>query len=189
MLNIGLIGYSEGNGHPISFSSIINGFDDALIDELNFPPIAQYLREANQDYIGSVLMKVNHVWCEDRNLAKKIADATLIEQVHDSYTSFPFSELDGVLILMDECQQRTTIVEHMIENNVRIFVDKPLYSTAEMSENYRRLLKEGSVMSCSCFRYDPQFDDVREAFIKKGYASLCQINYYRGYQKIFNSCS
>lgn len=168
LLNLGVVGYSEGNGHPISFSSIINGFDDVLIDELNFPSIAQYLRDANQSYIGSVPMKVNHIWCGDKKLAEKIANATFIEQVHDSYTTFPFSELDGVLILMDDCLQRTVIIELMVENNVKIFVDKPLYSNSEMSEKYNLLLKDGRIMSCSCLRYDPQFDNVREAFLKQG---------------------
>ena len=27
MIKIGIIGYSEGNGHPYSYSSIFNGFD------------------------------------------------------------------------------------------------------------------------------------------------------------------
>ena len=28
MIKIGIIGTSEGNGHPYSFSAIINGYDD-----------------------------------------------------------------------------------------------------------------------------------------------------------------
>ena len=49
----------------------------------------------------------------------------------------------------------------MVENDVKIFVDKPLYSTSEMSEKYKLLLKGWPHNeSCSCFGYDPQFDDV-----------------------------
>ena len=30
-VRVGMIGLSEGNGHPFSFSAILNGYDDAAL--------------------------------------------------------------------------------------------------------------------------------------------------------------
>ena len=34
ILNLGVIGLSEGNGHPYSWSAIFNGYDSVEMDEL-----------------------------------------------------------------------------------------------------------------------------------------------------------
>ena len=161
LLNLGVIGFSPGNGHPVSFSSIINGFDEAIIRDLDFPSIARYLCDADPSYIGSISMRVNHIWCDELRLARKIASAAFIKNVHESYKTFPLHKIDGVLILMDECPQRSQIIEYMVSHGIKVFVDKPLFSRLDESEKYKELLSEGAVMSCSCLRYDPQFDDIR----------------------------
>jgi hypothetical protein len=35
--NVGILGLSEGNGHPFSFSAIINGYDDVGLTEGGWP--------------------------------------------------------------------------------------------------------------------------------------------------------
>ena len=43
-LNIGIIGSNEGNGHPISFSSIFNGYNKKYLNKFcKFDLIKQYL--------------------------------------------------------------------------------------------------------------------------------------------------
>ena len=49
MLKLGIIGLSEGNGHPYSWSSIINGgFDEATMADCGYAGIPIYLT-ANKD--------------------------------------------------------------------------------------------------------------------------------------------
>ena len=43
MINIGIIGLNEGNGHPISFSCIINGYDDAELKKVGWDVIYKYI--------------------------------------------------------------------------------------------------------------------------------------------------
>lgn len=52
MIKLGMIGMSEGNSHPYSWSSIINGVFNA--DEktrVGYPAVAAYLN-ANKDTLG-----------------------------------------------------------------------------------------------------------------------------------------
>ena len=43
ILNLGIIGGSEGNGHPYSWSAIFNGYDPNAINDCAFPSIPIYL--------------------------------------------------------------------------------------------------------------------------------------------------
>ena len=46
-LKIGIIGISEGNGHPYSWSSIFNGFDEKELIKCPYPAIIEYLKKKN----------------------------------------------------------------------------------------------------------------------------------------------
>ena len=49
-INIGLIGYSDGNGHPFSWSAIVNGFNQKYLNKCPFPIIRDYLSEEKNKY-------------------------------------------------------------------------------------------------------------------------------------------
>ena len=40
---LGIIGISDGNGHPYSWSAIINGYEPAKMENCGFPVIPRYL--------------------------------------------------------------------------------------------------------------------------------------------------
>ncbi len=44
-LRLGIIGVSEGNGHPYSWSSIFNGFDRKELKKCPYPTIIEYLKK------------------------------------------------------------------------------------------------------------------------------------------------
>ena len=50
-MNIGIIGESEGNGHPYSWSAIINGFDYKFLNEIPFPAIKKYLTNKDSNKV------------------------------------------------------------------------------------------------------------------------------------------
>ena len=52
MINIGIIGLNEGNGHPISFSCIINGYDDVELKNTGWDVIYNYIRIQNKADFG-----------------------------------------------------------------------------------------------------------------------------------------
>ena len=58
---IGIIGYSEGNGHPYSFSSIFNGYNSKKFDK-EWSIIQNYLEtKPKVDFINN-LARVEKIW-------------------------------------------------------------------------------------------------------------------------------
>ncbi len=51
-VRVGIIGMSEGNGHPFSFSAIINGYDDAGLAVSGWPGIHAYVRRRDPSEFG-----------------------------------------------------------------------------------------------------------------------------------------
>ena len=71
-LKFGIIGISEGNGHPYSWSSIFNGFDPVTIKQSGFPVIEKYLSERiyPDDFIQTA--NVTHIWTQNIEISRKI---------------------------------------------------------------------------------------------------------------------
>ena len=44
IIKTGMIGISSGNGHPYSWSAIVNGYDEIEIKKCRFKVIPNYLR-------------------------------------------------------------------------------------------------------------------------------------------------
>jgi len=85
MIKIGIIGISEGNGHPYSFSAIINGYDDKYMSLSGWDNIYNYLKERPISDFGIQDSKITHVWTQDIEESKKIAKASKIEHVVEKY--------------------------------------------------------------------------------------------------------
>ena len=55
-LNIGIIGSNEGNGHPISFSSIFNGYNEKYLSKFcKFELIKQYLPKFHKNKKSNII--------------------------------------------------------------------------------------------------------------------------------------
>lgn len=156
--NVGLIGYSEGNGHPYSFSAILNGYDQAQMDASPYPGIADYLSVRKKDEFGIGDMKVTHVWAPEREIAQNIADCTHIATVSDHYLDM-LQEVDVVLILRDDAESHREIAAPFLEAGKFVFIDKPLCTNADDLNYFMPWIREGKLMSCSGFRYYPSIVD------------------------------
>ena len=44
-IKIGILGFTEGNGHPYSWSAMFNGYDPAEMETCGFPVIPRYLEK------------------------------------------------------------------------------------------------------------------------------------------------
>ena len=73
ILKLGIIGLSEGNGHPYSWSAIINGYNPKLMKSCGFPVIYNYLseREFPKDKIRNA--SVNYIWTQSKQLSNHIS--------------------------------------------------------------------------------------------------------------------
>src|SRR5690554_6104945 len=110
MIKIGMIGMNNGNAHPISWTSIINGvFDEQMISKIGYPAISAYLT-ANRDTIGVGGASVSHLWTQDIDLSKQIASCCGIEHCCKSLEDM-VGAVDAVIIARDDAEQHRELAE------------------------------------------------------------------------------
>ena len=85
IINLGVIGISEGNGHPYSWSAIFNGYNKKKMENCGYPAIYDYLKDQKFPDAQIKEGRVTHIWTQDLSLSQKIASATLIENIADDY--------------------------------------------------------------------------------------------------------
>lgn len=152
MIRLGLVGYNEGNGHPYSFSAIINGYDKDKMRKSRFPVIAHYLDARPSSEIGLSGLRVTHIWCPKKEVAEEISKCTFIEYIVDRYEDIA-NYVDAVIIARDDVESHFEIAKFFLEKGKYVFVDKPLCHKKEELEYFIPFLQKGQLMSCSGLRY------------------------------------
>lgn len=153
MIKLGIIGMSEGNAHPYSWSAIINGkFDSAEISDAGYPAVASYLA-ANEDTLGIPDAAVTHLWCQDREVADSIAKSSGIAHVVDRLEDMA-QYVDAVILARDDPEYHVQMATPFVEAAIPIFIDKPLaYSRADLKWFSEQVDNGRFIMSCSSMRY------------------------------------
>jgi len=158
-LNIGVIGMSDGNGHPYSWSAIFNGYDQKFMKDCPFPVIPEYLREQNfpEDGLGH-LGEVTHIWTQDLDISNHISKASRIKYVVENMEDM-IGEIDAVLLARDDAENHFKLAKPFIDAGLPIFIDKPLALSVEEAEKILELQKyENQVFSCSSIRFADELD-------------------------------
>lgn len=156
-LRLGVIGMSEGNGHPYSWSAIFNGYDPIAMEGCGFPVIPRYLEKQQfpEDAIPDAT--VTHVWAQDRKIAAHIAKAARIENVVDQYTDM-IGHVDGVLLARDDAETHFEFAAPFLKAGIPVYIDKPLALTIAGANELLRLQRyPGQLFSCSALRYAREF--------------------------------
>ena len=156
-LRLGILGGSEGNGHPYSWPAIINGYDKAIMKDCPFPVIPEYLsaHEFPRERIPNA--SVTHVWTQDRNASVHISKACLIEHVVERYTDM-IGKVDAVLLARDDYRLHYEMSEPFLRAGLPVFIDKPLAITlAECDRIFCLEQYGGQIFSCSGLRYAREF--------------------------------
>lgn len=157
MLRLGVIGLSEGNGHPYSWSAIFNGYDPAAMEECGFPVIPRYLERQKFPDDAIAEARVTHVWAQEKNIAAHIARAARIEHVVDRYTDM-IGRVDGVLLARDDTDTHYEFAAPFLRAGLPVYVDKPLaLARAEASRLLALESYPGQLYSCSAMRYAKEF--------------------------------
>jgi predicted dehydrogenase len=153
MIKIGIIGKSPGNGHPYSWSAIINGvYDKEEINQGGYPGISTYL-EANQDMLGLPQARVTHVWTQDRQLSESISRAAGIDHVVDRLKDL-IGQVDAVILSRDDPENHVAMAKPFIDAGIPLFIDKPLAITSEDLAYFSEQNARGKfIMSSSSLRY------------------------------------
>lgn len=126
MLRFSIVGMSEGNGHPYSWSAICNGYDKNMMENCGFPVIPRYLEcEKFPENFISDRAKVVSIWTQDKQLSRNISDTCFIKIVCD-YLEEASSGIDGILYARDDAENHHKYLVPLIKSNKPIYVDKPI---------------------------------------------------------------
>lgn len=152
-LRLGILGLSEGNGHPYSWSAIFNGYDPQVMANCPFPVIPDYLARQTfpQDSIAGA--RVTHVWTQSRSISEHIAAASLIEHVVDDYRDM-IGQVDAVLLARDDAEKHLDMSSPFLEAGLPVFIDKPIVLNRRDLDAILALERfPGQIFSCSAMRY------------------------------------
>lgn len=153
-MKLGMIGISDGNGHPYSWSAIFNGYDPEKMKDCGFPVIPEYLSQQHfpEDGLGH-LASVTHIWTQDTLLSKKIAEASLIEHIVPSPIGM-IGEVDAVLLARDDAENHREMALPFLKAGLPVFIDKPFaLSVADAEAIWAAAQYPGQVYTCSALRY------------------------------------
>lgn len=156
-LRFGIMGLSEGNGHPYSWSAIFNGYNHVAMRDCPFPVIPEYLSKQNfpEDTISDA--RVTHIWTQEKRLSEHIARSCYIEHVVDRYEDL-LGKVDGVLLARDDAELHLEMSKPFLEKGLPVYIDKPLASRVDLAEEiFAREQYEGQIFTCSALRYAKEF--------------------------------
>lgn len=168
---LGIIGLSKGNGHPFSFSAIINGFNDRELEKCGWPVIYNYVRRRHKSEFGFEGVKVTHAWTQDVEITKKLCGSCFIDHTVTDYKDM-VDEVDAVIIARDDYETHYEIASYFLERKKPVFIDKPLTLNVNELQYFKPFLENGQLMSCSAMRYAYELDEARTNFNKYGKIKL-----------------
>ena len=160
-MNAGILGLSEGNGHPFSFSAIVNGYDDAAFARAGWPVIHNYLKQQGPDRFGIPDARITHAWTQDAQLTRTLCDACLID-VPCATAGEMLGKVDAVIVARDDWETHAGFAMPFLEAGLFVFVDKPLSLDDRELAAFEPYLRSGKLMSCSGLRYAQELDEFRK---------------------------
>ena len=155
-LRLAMLGMIEGNGHPYSWSAIVNGYDPDAMAHCPYPAIPGYLGRQPLESMGIAGARVTHVWTDDPADAPKVAAASLIGQVV-ARPEDVIGEVDAVVIATDDGNDHVRRARPFIEAGLPVFIDKPLATNLDDLRQFVAWQRAGKVLlSTSGMRYAPE---------------------------------
>ncbi|HHW30622.1 MAG TPA: Gfo/Idh/MocA family oxidoreductase [Clostridiaceae bacterium] len=167
-LKLGIIGMTEGNGHPYSWSAIFNGYDCDFMNECPYPAIPSYLNKQPKHTFGIPGAHVTHIYCDDRTDAEHVAKCSLIPNVVDKPEEM-IGEVDAVIIATDIGSEHVKRCRPFIEADIPLFIDKPLVDNEDDLKIFTKWHDEGfHFLSSSSMRYQKEMEPYHKNHYELG---------------------
>ncbi len=160
-IRIGILGMTEGNGHPYSWSAMVNGYNKEEMETCGFPVIPRYLEKQPPETFGIPGAKITCICCTgyaEREEAEHMARAALIPTVYDKPEEM-IGNVDAVIVATDIGDEHVERCRPFIEAGIPMFIDKPLVNKEEDLRTFVQWRKEGAhFITSSCMRYCKEFE-------------------------------
>lgn len=171
MIKIGMIGISEGNGHPYSFSAIFNNYNRVEMMSSDWINIFKYLEKEPKDNFGIQDAQVTHIWTQDIIQSQKISKCSNIPNICENYEDM-IEHIDAVIIARDDWQSHYPIAKSFLEAKKFVLVDKPLSFDSKECQYFKKYILEGKLISFSSLRFSPELDSLKEKLYSFGEIKL-----------------
>lgn len=159
-IRIGMLGMTEGNAHPFSWGTMINGsYDEELMKEYTktlYPTIPVYLGKQPKETLGIPGVKITHICFtgyagrEDAEICAKING---IPNVVDKPEEM-LGQVDAIICATDQGHEHVERCQMFIDAGLPIFIDKPLTDNEEDLKTIVKWYDNGAkIMSSSSLRY------------------------------------
>lgn len=159
-IRLAMLGMIEGNGHPYSWSAIVNGYDPGEMARCPYPVIAKYLGAQPLESVRIPGARVTHIWTDDPADAPKVARASKIDHVV-ARPEDVIGHVDAAIIATDDGTDHVRRVQPFVEAGLPVFVDKPMATNAaELNQFLRWHLAGRMILSTSGMRYMPEMRQV-----------------------------
>lgn len=157
-LRLAMLGMIAGNGHPYSWSAIVNGFDPVVMASCPYPVIPRYLGAQPAGTVRIPGAQVTHLWTDDPKEAPHVAAASLIPNVV-ARPEDVIGQVDAVLVATDDGADHVRRARPFVEAGLPVFVDKPLGTTLDELKTFVAWERAGArLLSSSGLRYAPELD-------------------------------
>jgi predicted dehydrogenase len=164
---LGIIGISEGNGHPFSFSAIINGYSEEGLATSGWPGIHDYVRRRDPSEFGFEGVQVTHAWTQDPDATSKLCKACMIPNPVTKPEEM-IGIVDAVILARDDYESHFRMAIPFLKAGMHVFVDKPLSIDIDELRQLRQYLENGKLMSCSGMRYARELDEPHSSLSEYG---------------------
>ena len=153
-IRLAMLGMVEGNGHPYSWSIIVNGgYDPDALNACPYPGIRDYIVKQPTSTLGIAGAKVTHVWTDNPADAVDVAKVALIPNIAKRPEDV-IGKVDAVLIATDKGFEHVARARPFIEAGIPVFIDKPLCDNRADLAQFSKWVAEGKpLISSSCMRF------------------------------------
>jgi predicted dehydrogenase len=161
-LKLAMLGMVDGNGHPYSWSAIVNGgYDEEAMRANPYRGIYDYLQAEPKENLGIPGARVTHIWTDDPADAPLVAKASLIDHVVPTPEAV-IGEVDAVVVATDKGHEHVARCRPFIEAGLPVFIDKPLVDNEADLATFITWHREGKrFLSTSALRYAIELESHR----------------------------
>jgi hypothetical protein len=173
MINLGIIGLNEGNGHSFSYAAIFNGYDEKELQaRCPYELIKQYLPREHKNENALDSAKVTHIWTQDKKLSEDVAKVSLIPNIVDEYVDL-IGNVDAVILARDDVENHFKMIKPFLEKKIPIFIDKQLVATKDELIEFEKLTGEDyPLMAGSSARFTRDIEKAKQSIKLKAVKTI-----------------
>ena len=183
-IKLAMLGMTEGNGHPYSWSIIINGrYNAEALAQCPYAAIIDYISKQPKNTLGIEDVEVSHVWTDNYKDAKLVAKVAEIENIVEDPKDV-IGQVDAVLVATDIGSEHVERCKPFVEANVPIFVDKPLCDNFNDLKIFQEWIDEGkSIISSSAMRYCKEYEPYHQSTYELGDLRYINVTMAKSWEK------